>query len=83
MATKLTSCSELAAYRKALGAGRDPRRTCLTVCGGTGCRACQGLDVAAAFRSAMRERGLEGKADLRITGCLGFCENGPVVTLRP
>ena len=83
MATKLTSCEELAAYRKMLGAKRDPNRTCVTVCGGTGCRACQGLDVAAAFRKAFQEHALEGKVDLRVTGCLGFCEHGPVVTLRP
>jgi NADH-quinone oxidoreductase subunit F len=83
MATKLTSCEELAAYRKTLAAKRDPNRTCVTVCGGTGCRACQGLDVAAAFRKAFQEHALEGKVDLRVTGCLGFCEHGPVVTLRP
>jgi NADH-quinone oxidoreductase subunit F len=53
------------------------------VCGGTGCRACQGLDVAAAFRKAFQEQALEGKVDLRVTGCLGFCEKGPVVTIRP
>ena len=83
MATKLTSCDELTAYRKSLTAKRDPNRTCVTVCGGTGCRACQGLDVAAAFRKAFQEQALEGKVDLRVTGCLGFCEHGPVVTLRP
>ena len=83
MATRLTSFDELAAYRLALGAKRDPNRTCVTVCGGTGCRACQGLDVAAAFRKAFQEHALEGKVDLRVTGCLGFCEHGPVVTLRP
>ena len=79
----LPPANELAAYRKTLGAKRDPNRTCVTVCGGTGCRACQGLDVAAAFRKAFQEHALEGKVDLRVTGCLGFCEHGPVVTLRP
>ena len=83
MATKLISCGELTAYRQLLGAKRDPNRTCITVCGGTGCRACQGLDVAAAFREAFQAHALEGKADLRVTGCLGFCEHGPVVTIRP
>ena len=83
MATKLSSCDELAAYRKMLGAKHDPNRTCITVCGGTGCRACRGLDVAESFRQAIQARALEGKVDLRVTGCLGFCEKGPVVTIRP
>ena len=83
MATKLTSCEQLTAYRKMVGAKRDPNRPCITVCGGTGCRACLGLDVAAAFRQAFQEHALDGKVDLRVTGCLGFCEHGPVVTLRP
>ena len=79
---QLTSCEELAAYRKSIGAKRDPNRTCVTVCGGTGCR-CQGLDVAAAFRKSSRKTASRSKVDLRVTGCLGFCEHGPVVTLRP
>jgi len=83
MATKLTSCGELDAYRKTLCAKHDPNRTCITVCGGTGCRACRGLDVAESFRKAIRDQALEGKVDLRVTGCLGFCEKGPVVTIRP
>lgn len=83
MATKLASCEDLAEYRKMIGAKRDPDRLCVTVCGGTGCRACQGLDVAAAFRDAFKEHALENRVDLRVTGCLGFCEHGPVVTLRP
>ena len=83
MTTRLASCGELAAYRKGLRAKSNPNATCITVCGGTGCRACQGLEVAAAFRQAFKEQGLDGQANLRVTGCLGFCEHGPVVTLRP
>jgi NADH-quinone oxidoreductase subunit F len=83
MATKLSSFGDLSSYRKLLVARHDPNRNCITVCGGTGCRACQGLDVATAFREAFREHALEGEVELRVTGCLGFCEHGPVVTLQP
>jgi NADH-quinone oxidoreductase subunit F len=41
------------------------------------------LDVVAAFRQAFQAGGVDGKADLRVTGCLGFCEKGPVVTIQP
>ena len=36
-----------------------------------------------AFRKELAERGLENKHDLKMTGCLGFCEKGPIVTIRP
>jgi NADH-quinone oxidoreductase subunit F len=83
MTNRLTSCAELAAYRDRLLSGFDPQQPCVTICGGTGCRANVSLDVAAAFRQALRENGLEAKVDLRVTGCLGFCEKGPIVTIRP
>lgn len=83
MATKLSSGADLAEYRQRIAVARDPARRCVTVCGGTGCRACRGLDVAAAFKEAIHEHALEDQVDLRLTGCLGFCEHGPVVTLRP
>ncbi len=80
---KLTSCDQLTAYRETLRARHDPARLCVTVCGGTGCRAIESQAVLAAFRKALPEHGLEDKVDLKITGCLGFCEKGPIVTIRP
>jgi NADH-quinone oxidoreductase subunit F len=83
MADKLQSCDQLTAYRKSLQAAYDPTRMCVTVCGGTGCRAIESQAVLAAFREAIAAHGLEERVDLKITGCLGFCEKGPVVTIRP
>ena len=83
MARKITSCDELAAYRKELQARHDPTRSCVTVCGGTGCRAIESAAVLQAFRETIKVKGLEGSVDLQSTGCLGFCEKGPIVTLRP
>ena len=83
MINQFTSCEQLAEYRQWLRAEHDPNRTCVTVCGGTGCRANVSLDVAAAFRQALQENGDPRKIDLRVTGCLGFCEKGPIVTIRP
>ena len=36
-----------------------------------------------AFRKVLAERGLAETIELKITGCLGFCEKGPIVTIRP
>ena len=37
-AMRLNTPADLAARREAIVAGRDPNRTCITLCGGTGCR---------------------------------------------
>jgi len=83
MSDRLTSPQQLAAYQKKLQAGHDPAQPCVTVCSGTGCRANRGLEVAVALRKACQEKQVGDKVRVRITGCLGFCEKGPIVTVRP
>jgi len=80
---RLTSPEALAALREAIRGRRDPARPCVTVCGGTGCRASRALEVVEAFRTTLARRGLASQVDLRTTGCHGFCEKGPLVVLKP
>ncbi len=77
---KLENAAQLAEYRDRLNRARDPQEPCVTVCGGTGCRACGADEVIAAARQAL---GGDGRAVLRVTGCPGFCEQGPLVTIQP
>ena len=81
--TKLAAIPELDAYRATLVAGHNGDKPCVTICGGTGCRAGGGLDVAEAFRSVIKARGLQDSVGIRVTGCHGFCEMGPLVVLLP
>ena len=78
-----TKPEELAAWREKLTADLDPAKPCVTVCGGTGCRAGGGLAVAEAFRTVLADKGLADAVDVHITGCHGFCEQGPLVVLLP
>ena len=80
---KLKSDKDLMALREAIVKERDPNKTCVTICGGTGCRAWGGEEVRLAFIEEIRKQGLEGKADVMRTGCHGFCERGPVVVILP
>ncbi len=73
--------SDLEARREAIVAGRDPNRTCVTVCGGTGCRVHGSDQVIDALRAEIAQSGVE--ADVRMTGCHGFCEQGPVMVIQP
>jgi len=80
---RLKSGKDLIAFREAILKGRDPSKTCVTICGGTGCRAWGGEEVRLAFIEEIRKKGLEGKVDVMRTGCHGFCERGPVVVILP
>ncbi|GAH54089.1 unnamed protein product, partial [marine sediment metagenome] len=80
---RLSSLDELEALRKSIIEKRDPNKPCITVCGGTGCLALGAQDVITGFRREIQEQGLETKVDLRITGCPGFCERGPLVVIKP
>ncbi len=69
-------------YQELLGA-QEPDRQRVLVCGGTGCRASHGLEVARALAEALKQQDLADRVDLRMTGCHGFCSLGPLVVLLP
>jgi NADH-quinone oxidoreductase subunit F len=78
---RVNTPSDLEARREAIVACRDPSRTCVTVCGGTGCRVYGSEKVIDALRAEIARKGIE--ADVRMTGCHGFCEQGPVMVMQP
>ncbi|HTY82451.1 MAG TPA: NADH-ubiquinone oxidoreductase-F iron-sulfur binding region domain-containing protein [Dehalococcoidales bacterium] len=77
------SPAELEKYRQTLLAERKKNPPCVTVCSGTGCHAVESQDVSRAFAEELKRNGLEGKVRLRVTGCQGFCEKGPIVSIQP
>jgi NADH-quinone oxidoreductase subunit F len=58
---------------------------CITVCGGTGCRVYGSEKVANAFRDELTKQNAQAVVDfdVKVTGCHGFCEQGPLVVIRP
>lgn len=62
---------------------RKKEKKYLTVCGGTGCHAYGCMEVAEAFKQEIKKQNLEDSVEVRITGCHGFCERGPIVVLKP
>jgi len=53
------------------------------VCGGTACCSSGGSAVVEAFKKELAEAGLKDKVQVVVTGCLGFCEQGPIVKILP
>jgi NADH:ubiquinone oxidoreductase subunit F (NADH-binding)/(2Fe-2S) ferredoxin len=80
---KLKSLAELEALRKTITGKRDPKKTVITVCNGTGCHAHGCIAVTTAFQEEVAKNKLGSKVDVRATGCHGFCERGPLVVIKP
>jgi NADH-quinone oxidoreductase subunit F len=80
---RLSSPPELEALRESIIKGRDPNQSCIVICGGTGCLALGAQEVINAFKQEMEKGNLKNKLALRVTGCPGFCERGPLVVIKP
>ncbi|HET7090879.1 MAG TPA: NADH-quinone oxidoreductase subunit NuoF [Anaerolineae bacterium] len=81
---RLNTLVDLDARRAQLTAG-EPDLPCITVCGGTGCRAYGSEKVWTAFRDEIARQNINAALhfDVKVTGCHGFCEKGPLVVIRP
>ncbi len=80
---RLKSPQELEVWHKAIEQEIDPDRPRLRVCGGTGCRSLGGPQLLDALQKALDGAGLNGQVEVVVTGCHGFCEQGPLVTVAP
>ena len=80
---RLSSPQELGKYRDEILSKRNPDQPLITVCGGTGCHASGCHAVVDAFKKVLQEKASGNGIGLRVTGCHGFCERGPLVVIHP
>jgi len=62
---------------------KNSNKKIITVCGGTGCQAYNCKEVINKFKEIIEKRNLKDKVDIKVTGCHGFCERGPIVVIQP
>jgi len=79
----LKSPSDLEKLRKDILAKKDPERLAIAACVSTGCQALGVQKILEAFDEEIKKQGLEGKVEIKETGCLGFCEKGPRIVIYP
>jgi len=80
---RLNSYRELEHLRQRLREQRQNITTTVMVCGGTGCRTSNSQAVIDAVRDELSSQGLDDSVRLCVTGCHGFCEQGPVIIIEP
>ncbi|MCU0848861.1 MAG: NADH-quinone oxidoreductase subunit NuoF [Spirochaetes bacterium] len=81
----ILSSDQLEKNREKLRASVNPDLSTILVCFGTGCQANGARAVASAFTEEIEKQGIALNVELgfKTTGCHGYCENGPLVVLRP
>jgi NADH-quinone oxidoreductase subunit F len=55
----------------------------ILVCGGTGCQSADSALIIDNLNTKIKEAGLSVEVNAHVTGCFGFCENGPIVKIVP
>ena len=53
------------------------------VCGGTGCKSSNSLQILENFKTVLSKNNLQDDVQVIKTGCFGFCEQGPIVKIMP
>lgn len=80
---RLGSESDITKWREGILSSRDPKKPTIIVCGGTGCIAYGCKKVVEKVREELKTQGLEEDVNLKVTGCHGFCEKGPLMAIKP
>jgi (2Fe-2S) ferredoxin len=55
----------------------------LMVCAGTGCVSNHSLEIREALEKELKNHNLQDEISIVLTGCNGFCANGPILVVQP
>lgn len=80
---KLTSIPALNRLRERIHLSEKADQLRVIICGGTGCRANGSLNVAKAFAQELKKQRLKAKVEIKLSGCHGFCQQGPLLVIEP
>ncbi|EFK96327.1 NADH dehydrogenase (quinone), partial [sediment metagenome] len=82
MMARIHSAAELEEVRKGILSKKDLNKPCVAICGGIGCLGGR-ESLIRAFEEEVEKQSLESKVDVRVTGCHGFCAQGPNLVIYP
>jgi len=82
--TRLENREALIQLRKSVqDRGPDGKRKLVSLCAGSGCAAYGTAKVHKALIEELTRQDLQDKVEVKLTGCHGFCEKGPIMVLHP
>lgn len=55
----------------------------IMICGGTGCKASNTDEIITELNNVIQKNNLENKVKVIMTGCFGFCAQGPIIQILP
>jgi (2Fe-2S) ferredoxin len=62
---------------------RGESRRLVSLCAGSGCSAYGTAKVYQVLGEEIKRQGLEESVEIKLTGCHGFCEKGPIMVVHP
>ena len=81
---RLENIMALKAFRESLlQADTGDAKPLISLCAGSGCAAYGTAAVYQALSEELVRQGLQDQVEVKLTGCHGFCEKGPIMVLHP
>lgn len=81
---KIEDREALKEYRKKLQSkGKKKDHKLISLCAGSGCGAYGTHKVYQALVEELKQQKLSNKVEIKLTGCHGFCEKGPIMVIHP
>jgi len=80
---RISSLESFIDFRRIIIEEPEKQIPCLVLCAGTGGQASGSNDIMRIIKRYIIEHNLHDKINLRITGCLGFCEMDPFIVVEP
>ncbi|UCD90217.1 MAG: 4Fe-4S binding protein [Desulfobacterales bacterium] len=62
---------------------RDSKKKLISLCAGSGCGAYGTAKVYDTLMEQLAEHNLENEVEVKLSGCHGFCEKGPIMVIHP
>jgi NADH-quinone oxidoreductase subunit F len=81
--TRLGNRSALEKLRNSLKDSQNGKKKLISLCAGSGCAAYGTAKVHQALKEELARQGIQDEVDVKLTGCHGFCEKGPIMVLHP
>jgi len=82
--TRLASREALNNLRDSIQSARqDTTKRLISLCAGSGCAAYGTATVYQALRDELAQHNMLNDVEIKLTGCHGFCEKGPILVIHP